>query len=258
MRITIIEGKEPGPAYDKGGDPAYLLSEPMKAQYGIPPGHHNLHGQGNTHEVLGYTGNARFTSLRQDDFNNVYVVNSGYTMTNSYIRMLPGTDVFGAIAHIRSVINELEPGYPVQVEFYDEIFNQVYQQEEKLNKMISYFSVLAILISLAGVFGLVLFEAQYRRKEIGVRKVFGAEIRDILIMFNQLYLYIVCICFILAVPIAYYAITRWLENFAYKTPIYVWVFAVAFLIVAGITALTVTFQNWQAASENPVESVKSE
>lgn len=96
------------------------------------------------------------------------------------------------------------------------------------------------------------------KKEIGVRKVLGSTVRRIIIMFNKTYIRIVCICFVLAAPMAWYGVHRWLENFAYKTPMYAWVYIVAFAIVAIITILTVTFQNWRAANENPVHSIKSE
>ena len=86
----------------------------------------------------------------------------------------------------------------------------------------------------------------------------GATVDDILLMFNRAYLRVVVICFVVAAPLAWYGVSRWLENFAYKTPMYVWVYAVAFLLVAVITIATVTFQNWRAANANPVDSIKSE
>lgn len=179
-------------------------------------------------------------------------------MAVSYIRLKSGTDYFAAVKHIRESVAKIDPGFPVEVEFYDKLFEQLYYKEESLNKMITLFSLLAIVISIVGVFGLVLFESQYRRKEIGIRKVMGAEIKDILFMFGRTYLYIVCICFVIAAPLAYYGVTHWLQNFAYKTPLYWWVFVLAFIIVAFITMVTVTLQNWQSARENPVDSIQTE
>lgn len=127
-----------------------------------------------------------------------------------------------------------------------------------MRKMITLFSLLAILLSIVGVFGLVIFETQYRRKEIGIRKVHGATVGEILLMFNKLYLRIVTVCFVIAAPLAYYGVHKWLENFAQRTPIYWWIFALAFGVVTAITMATVTFQNWRAANENPVNSIKSE
>ena len=115
-----------------------------------------------------------------------------------------------------------------------------------------------MFISIVGVFGLVVFDSEYKRKEIGIRKVMGATTGEILLMFNRVYLRMLIVCFIIAVPLAWYAVHAWLQNFAYKTPMYVWVYAAAFVIVALITIATVTYQNWRAANANPVESIKTE
>ena len=127
-----------------------------------------------------------------------------------------------------------------------------------MRSLITVFSLLAIIISLVGVFNLVVFDTQYRRKEIGLRKVHGATIGEVLKMLNSSYIYIVLICFVLAVPVGYYGISKWLESFAYKTPMFWWVYPLALLIVLTITVGTVTYQSWQAANANPVDSLKSE
>lgn len=179
-------------------------------------------------------------------------------MPVSYIRLKAGTDVHAAVEHIRKTLADIDPSYPFDIEFYDTIFGQLYHKEENLRSLITLFSLLAILISLVGVFGLVVFDSQYRRKEIGIRKVHGATLSEILEMLNRQYIYIVLMCFILAGPIAYYGIQKWLESFVYKTPVYWWVFGVALLIVLAITIGTVTFQSWRSANTNPVKSLKSE
>ncbi|MDD4142797.1 MAG: FtsX-like permease family protein, partial [Bacteroidales bacterium] len=98
----------------------------------------------------------------------------------------------------------------------------------------------------------------YRRKEIGVRKVFGSTTGEILKLFSNNYLRTVTICFVIALPISYFVIHKWLENFAYKTPLQWWVFALAFIIVALVTMATVTVQSWRAANINPVVTIKKE
>ena len=105
---------------------------------------------------------------------------------------------------------------------------------------------------------MVLFETQYRRKEIGVRKVMGATVAEILGMFNRSFVRLVLICFVVAVPLAWYGVRGWLATFAYRTPIYWWVFAVSLLIVLTITLATVTVQSWRAATSNPVDALKAE
>ncbi len=163
-----------------------------------------------------------------------------------------------AMAHVKNVMSEIHPDYPFDITFFDKVLNNLYEKETSLGALITLFSLIAVFISMVGVFGLVVFDSQYRRKEIGVRKVMGSSVSQILIMFNKTYVRILLICFVLAAPLTWYAIHAWLENFAYRTPIYWWVFILAFLLVSAVTIVTVTFQNWRAASENPVISIKTE
>lgn len=158
--------------------------------------------------------------------------------------------------HIKETAQSFDPAYPFNIRFFNEVLNLLYEKEQKTTALITLFSMLAIFISIVGVFGLVVFDSEYRRKEIGVRRVLGSSALQIIIMFNKTYLHILCLCFILAVPIAYHVVVRWLDNFAYKTPMYWWVFLIAFVIVSVITIMTVTFQNYWVANENPVKSLK--
>ena len=172
--------------------------------------------------------------------------------------MNAGTDPATAIQILRDELEALSPGYPFDVRPFDEQLELTYKNEQRLATLISLFSLLAVLISIAGVFGLVVFDSEYRRKEIGIRRVMGASVGNILLMFNKSYLWILLICFIIACPIAWYAVNEWLQSFAYRVPSYWWIFPVALLIVGSVTLLTVTYQNWHAANENPVNSLKSE
>lgn len=158
----------------------------------------------------------------------------------------------------RSSLKQFDPEYSFDIRFYDAVLNQTYEKEQRTTALIALFSLIAVFISIVGVFGLVVFDSEYRRKEIGVRKVLGSSTTEILILFNKTYVRLLILCFILSTPVAYYVVNKWLENFAYRTPVYWWVFAVAFILVMCITTLTVTFQNWRASNENPVNSLKSE
>ncbi|MDR0865139.1 MAG: FtsX-like permease family protein, partial [Candidatus Symbiothrix sp.] len=142
--------------------------------------------------------------------------------------------------------------------FYDEVFDALYRQEINAERVIILFGLLAVIIAVAGVFGLVLFECTYKRKEIGVRKVMGSTEPEILLLFNRIYLRIFGVCFVIAVPIGYYIVKRWLENFAYKTHLDWWGFALVGLLVLLIIVCTVSWQSWRAATANPVNALKSE
>ena len=142
--------------------------------------------------------------------------------------------------------------------YVDDELEKTYRQERLFTKQILLFSLLAILISIIGVFGMTMFESEYRRKEIGIRKVFGSSTKEILMMFNRRYLLILLGCFVVAAPIGYMVGVHWLEGFAVRTAISPLLFVVSFLLIALITMLTVTYQSWKNANENPVNSIKNE
>ena len=167
-------------------------------------------------------------------------------------------DVGQASAFVKRTIREFDPLARAEVNFLDEFIGNQYQKETNLSRQLILFSLLSILIALIGVFGLVLFETQYRRREIAVRKVFGATIPAVLAMFNKSMIRIVLVCFLIAAPTAWYIVHRWLEGFAYKFRMGFWIFLLALAIVLLITVLTVTLQSYKAATENPAQSIKTD
>lgn len=178
-----------------------------------------------------------------------------------YVRMTPGADIAAVTAHIRRCIAEVDPSTEpgdIVVRVFDEELGLEYDNERKLTAIVGLFALLAVVIALMGVFGLVLFETQHRRREIAVRRVMGASRGEILAMFNRRYVMLVAVCFVLAVPVSIWAVRHWLAGFAYAVPLYWWVFALALAGVLAVTALTVTVRSWRAVNENPAESVKSE
>lgn len=178
-----------------------------------------------------------------------------------YVRMTPGADIAAVTAHIRRCIAEVDPRTEpgdIVVRVFDEELGLEYDNERKLTAIVGLFALLAVVIALMGVFGLVLFETQHRRREIAVRRVMGASRGEILAMFNHRYVMLVAVCFVLAVPVSIWAVRHWLAGFAYAVPLYWWVFALALAGVLAVTALTVTVRSWHAVNENPAESVKSE
>lgn len=233
----------------------YIINPAAERDFHLHPG-----DRFNDRTVLGVSKDFRFNSCRIASSPFVFALNNDIPNPKlvSYIRFNSKTNLQEAVAHVRETLKEIDPTFPFEISFYNTILNNLYQKEQTLGKLISLFGILAILISIVGVFGLVLFETQYRRKEIGIRKINGATTGQILLMFNKTYIRIVSVCFIISIPIAWMGTQQWLENFAYKTPLHLWVFIVAFLIILSVTIGTVTFRNWQAANENPVNSVKSE
>jgi putative ABC transport system permease protein len=153
---------------------------------------------------------------------------------------------------------KIAPDKVVKIYSLQDQISEFYQREQQQVKLISAFSLLAIALSIMGLLGMVLNAISLKRKEIGIRKVNGAQTIEIIRMINLDFLKWVVIAFFLACPIAYYAMSRWLENFAYKTELSWWIFALAGFIAMGIALLTVSFQSWRAATRNPVESLRYE
>ncbi|GAA3555391.1 ABC transporter permease [Snuella lapsa] len=162
------------------------------------------------------------------------------------------------IAQINEVFNEVNPNQPFNYTFLSDEIAALYQKEKRLSTIYIVFTVIALLISVIGLFTIALYDTQRRVKEVGVRKVNGATIKEIMFMLNKDFIKWVGIAFVIACPIAYYAMHKWLENFAYKTALSWWVFALAGLFTLIIALLTVSWQTYKAATQNPVESLRDE
>ena len=255
MDIQVEEGRDFTREDLNKAQSDYIINPAAERDFHLHPG-----DRFNDRTVLGVSKDFRFNSCRIASSPFVFALNNDIPNPKlvSYIRFNSKTNLQEAVAHVRETLKEIDPTFPFEISFYNTILNNLYQKEQTLGKLISLFGIMAILISIVGVFGLVLFETQYRRKEIGIRKINGATTGQILLIFNKTYIRIVSVCFIISIPIAWMGTQQWLENFAYKTPLHLWVFIVAFLIILSVTIGTVTFRNWQAANENPVNSVKSE
>ena len=163
-----------------------------------------------------------------------------------------------SVAGIRQIYRDAFPGNAFDFFFLDDHFQRQYRADERLASLFSWFAVLAISIACLGLFGLAMFTAEQRTKEIGVRKVLGASVGSIVALLSKDFLKLVLIAIVIASPLAWYIMNRWLQDFAYKITIDWWVFALAGLLAVGIALLTVSFQSIRAALMNPVKSLRSE
>jgi putative ABC transport system permease protein len=167
-------------------------------------------------------------------------------------------DVKGLIAQIRKKWNSMASGVPFSYRFLDESFNEMYRAEQRAGTIALVFSVLAIFIACLGLFGLATFIAEQRTKEIGIRKVLGASVQGIASMLSKDFLRLVSIAFIIAVPVAWYAMNVWLRGFAYRISLSWWIFISAGVAAFLIAFVTVSFQAVKAALANPVDSLRTE
>ena len=265
MGIDIVEGRN----FRKDDGDVYIFNESAKKKYPWLTADQPI--TDGDYPVVGFCKDIKFASLRVDDTqqpiaffvpspNGEYWGN-GYWRNHMLVRVAAGVDKQDTKQKVMDAVNKYEKGQPLDISglrYMDEVLEQTYQREDRFTKQILLFSLLAILISMIGVFGMTMFESEYRRKEIGIRKVFGSSTREILTMFNRRYLYILLACFAVAAPIGYTVGVHWLEGFAVRTAISPLLFLVSFLLIALITMLTVTYQSWKNANENPIHSIKTE
>lgn len=215
--------------------------------------------------IIGFCRNFIFSSFHTNDFDRPAAVvlnkdGSVYSIQNSIVnvRVSAGADMRAVRSAVQQTLEQFTPNHDFNVRFIDQVLEINYQEETLFIRQVLLFSLLAIVISIIGVFGLTMFESEYRRKEIGIRKVLGSTTAQIVGMFCRRYTYILLVCFVIAAPVGYIIGRRWLESFAVKAAISPLIFAAALLLMALITFATVTLQSWKNANANPVDSIKTE
>lgn len=183
--------------------------------------------------------------------------NTGHAFANVSFR-LQTADVSTALASIEKTWKQIAPGRPFAYSFLREDFDAMYRAEQRIEQLFTVFASVAVLIACLGLFGLSAFAAEQRQKEIGVRKVLGGSVTGIVALLSKDFLKPVLIAIVIASPVAWWAMTKWLQEFAYKADIGWWVFAIAGFLSVGIALLTISFQSIRAALVNPVKSLRSE
>jgi putative ABC transport system permease protein len=171
---------------------------------------------------------------------------------------LKSDNVSSALGFLENTINEFVPGYPLEYQFLDEEIDNLYKTEQLTGNIIVYITLLAIFISCLGLFGLASFTAEQRTKEIGIRKVLGASVSGIAVLLSREFTKWVALASLIAWPIAYFAMTKWLQNFVYRTSIDWWTFIIAGGLALVIALVTVSYQSIKAALANPVDSLRYE
>jgi predicted permease len=174
------------------------------------------------------------------------------------IRLKANTNLTTAMSQVERVIKTDNPGYPFSCDFVDDVFNRMFKTEALIAKLAGLFAVLAIIISCLGLFGLASFTAERRTKEIGIRKILGASVNGITELLSKDFIKPVLLSVIIAFPVSWWLMIKWLNDYEYKVSIHWWVFALAGLLVLLIALATVSFQSIKAAIANPVKSLRTE
>lgn len=256
MGMTMKEGRDFSRdfASDSG---AYIINETAARVMGMT---HPLgkqisfwNGKGT---IIGVVKDFHFASMRENISPLVMML---VPRQNSYMMLrLSKGDVPAQVAAVEKVFARLNPGYPMDYHFLDETFDSMYRSETMLRKLAQVFAVVAVLISCLGLFGLSVFTAEQRKKEIGIRKILGASVLNVTSLLSKEFLTLVLTGILLATPVSWYMMNNWLSGFAYHTDLSAWIFIIAGILAIAIALATVSFQSVKAALANPVNSLKAE
>jgi putative ABC transport system permease protein len=228
--------------------------DPLQHTLHIPP----MPGSGNAvrkYRVIGVVRDFHFRSLHEQIGPLVMFLGGN---GGSIVAKVRTPDLNGLLASLQKQWSAFGTGEPLRYSFLDESYQATYQAELKTGQILALFAGLTVFVACLGLFGLAAFTAERRTKEIGVRKVLGASVTSIVALLSRDFLKPVAVAILLASPVAWYAMHRWLEDFAYRTAIHWWVFVVAGLAAVVIALLTVSYQSVKAALTNPVKSLRSE
>ncbi len=229
---------------------AFGLEHPLDAEFKEPSG---------IIKITGVVRDFNFESLH-NTIRPLVIFCANRHLFSVNVRLAAGNldEVSGTLNMIGKSWNEVSPSYPFEYKFIDQTIENLYKSEIIFEKVFRMGSFFAIFISCLGLFGLVLSSTEQRRKEIGIRKVYGARIDEVLIMLNKDLVKWICVAFAISVPVAYYLMHQWLRNFAYKTSLSWWIFAASGALALSIGLLTVSWQTWKVASRNPVKAIRYE
>jgi len=258
--LKVIEGR----FCDQEGDymeEKFVINETAKKQWGITdisvglavPPEHNY-----THEIIGVIKDFNVHPLSEKPRPLVIMFfDEGMQNFDYYIKFKKGSEKAG-LESIRKLHHQLCPGADFEYIFLTDELAQLYQKEKRLSRICTLFTLIGLMITAIGLFTFVYNDTQRRVKEIGIRKVNGARLSDILLLLHADLLKAFAVAFVIACPVSWFAMHRWLQNFAYQTILSWWIFVLAGLIVFVAALLTVSWQSWRAAKRNPVESLRYE
>lgn len=264
MGIMITEGRTFKKDDEKNPSGTLIFNEAARRQYGF-----NLEDRVSSHsdqnaEIVGFCDDFSFKTLKEEVSPfalYVFGSNPWWYPSTAFIRVSDEADYQEVIRHIGTTLSEWRYDFAPEdweIHFFEENIDSIYRKEAALSQLINLFTLITIIISLMGVFGLVMFETQYRRREIALRRVNGATVSEILAMFCSRFVKIVLVCFAAAAPISWIIVERYLATFAHRCPMYWWVFALALVAVLTVTVGVVVLRSWKASTADPAEALKTE
>lgn len=261
LDLKIIAGRNFSSQFPTDSTDAVLINKTAATKLGWTPDQalgkwiQNTVRDSSKRRVVGVVNDFNFLSLK--DNMDALVISPAMDRRIILIKMKPG-NLQSGIATIKNAYNKSAPSYPFEFSFLDQQFDQLYQKDLRQQTILSVFACLAIFVACLGLFGLASFTATKRFKEIGVRKVLGSSVQDIVLLLSKDLLKPVLIATCIALPVGYFVMTKWLQNFAYQTSLSWWIFALAAFATFIIAFITVSIKAIQAAVVNPVKALRSE
>jgi putative ABC transport system permease protein len=236
----------------------YVINEKAARYMGMKdPVGQRLRFWGNDGTIIGVVKNYHHVPLHREIMPHVFTINprSYNALKYVFIKIAPG-NIQDTLRYIKETSESYAPGYPYEYSFLDQGIGNLYQAEQKLGKIFGYFAFIAIFVSCLGIFGLASFTAEQRTKEIGIRKVLGASVSSIVLLLSKEFSRWILLANIIAWPIGWYAMHKWLENFAYRTGLNPLLFILAGVLSFVIAALPISYQSIKAAIADPIDSLR--
>lgn len=260
MEIPIIAGRDFNEELASDSSESFIINEAAVRAVGWP-GNDAAVGKkisygGRSGYITGVVKDFHFESLKQEIAPIIFMITNG--RYGAVVVKLAEDEEEKTLKYLQEQWSYLRPGYPFSYYFVDARFNELYEEDEKVGELVSYFSVVAIIVGILGLFGLASYTAEQRVKEIGVRKVMGATVSQILLLLSKGFTLLVVIGFLIAVPVAWFGMEQWLETFAYHGNISILSVLIAGLAAILIAWMTVGLQTLKAARTNPADTLRHE
>jgi putative ABC transport system permease protein len=261
LGLKIIAGRDFSAAFPTDTTDAVLINKTAVAKLGWTPQEaigkwmQNTVRDNTKRRIIGVVEDFNFQTLKENI--EPLVISPAEDRRVVLIKLRPG-NVRAGIDLIKKEYSKVAPAYPVEYRFLDEQFNDLYKKDIRQQTILSVFAMLAIFVACLGLFGLASFTATKRFKEIGVRKVLGSSVQGIVVLLSKDLLKPVLIATCITLPVGYWVMNKWLQNFAYKTTVSWWIFVLAALITFSIALITVSIKAIRAAMANPVKSLRTE
>lgn len=263
MDIKLVAGRNFDPEIASDSINSVVVNEALvKKVWGIEPEaaigkEFKSKGVNPGKTIIGVAKNINFEDLTRTVRSQMFLSSADFKPNVIFVRVSPG-DPSAALALLNKAWRAISPDLPFQYSFVDQKFDDFYKNEKRWANIVIWAGGICIFLACMGLIGLTSLAVINRSTEIGIRKVNGARIFEVITLLNKDFVQWVVIAFVIATPLSYYAMHRWLENFAYKTTLSWWIFALAGLLALGVALLTVSWQSWKAATRNPVEALRYE